>query len=279
MQLKVPLGALLRIAALTFVLSLIILKLLFPDPFRSTTVIYPSSTHYADHLLSAGLRFGDEKESGEYIELLTSGNVLSEMVVKHKLIEHYQLTDDKKPLERAVNILKQNIEVERSPNRSLHITVSDKDGPMSAALSKRLVQAADEHLSKIIKEMVSREYQVVRNIYKEKISEVNRLRDSLTRMHLRGEPRVVDNSVIESPNYANLRQILETETRHMLEQKVQYELLNSVLLKNVPPAYKISEAVAPEKGSFVKKIVFSILLALAACAFYLILINRKEIGL
>lgn len=279
MQLKVPRGALLRIGVVTIVLSFFLQTLLFPEPFRSTTVIYPSSTHYADHLLSAGLRFGDEKESGEYIELLTSGNVLREMVLKNKLVEHYNLSNEKFPVERAVNQLKRNIEVERSPNRSLHITVSDDDAPMSANLSRHLVQAADDHLSKIIKDMVAKEYQVVRKIYQAKVSEVNRLRDSLSEMYNQGEPKVINGSVLESPGYATLRHILETETRNMLEQKVQFELLNSVLLKNVPPAYKISEAIAPEKGSILKKLVFSILVAIASCSFFLVLINRKAVGL
>lgn len=248
---------------------------IFVSPeYEATTIIYPASTHYAEHLLDAGLRFGDEKESGEYIELLKSNSVLEALVKKFNLTQHYSQVKGNN-LSVAIVILRDNITITRSPNRSLHVSVKDRDPDMAANLSNGLIDAADKHLSDLIKGSIQKDLSVVKEILKTKQSEVEELRDSLEKLELRGENKLVGDQFVKTPLYRMTEAVYTAEASKMIEFKHSSEKLTNTLKKNVPEAYIISSASAPEQPSNSRKLISSLLVGLIAGLLWFVYDNKS----
>lgn len=247
---------------------------LFVSPeYEATTIIYPASTHYAEHLLDAGLRFGDEKESGEYIELLKSNSVLETLVSSHDLIHHYPNVQSKGTA-AAVAVLRDHITITRSPNRSLHVSVKDRDPQMAAKLSNSLIDAADKHLSELIKGSIQKDLSVVRDILTAKQSEVRALKDSLEKLEAMGESKLVGEQFVKTPLYRMTETMYTAEAAKMMEFKHSSEKLTNTLKKNVPEAYIISTASAPDSPSHSKKMISSLLIGLIAALLWFVFDNK-----
>lgn len=257
-----------------FLLSYGFQRIFVSPEYEATTIIYPASTHYAEHLLDAGLRFGDEKESGEYIELLKSNSVLGALVKKYKLTQHYTNVKGNN-VSSAIVILRDNITVTRSPNRSLHVTVKDSDPAMAASLSNGLIDAADQHLSELIKGSIQKDLLVVREILKAKHSEVEALKDSLVKLEARGESKLVSDQFVKTPLYRMTEAVYTAEAANMIEFKHSAEKLTNTLKKNVPEAYIISAATEPEQPSNSRKFVSSLLLGLIAGLIWFVYDNKS----
>jgi capsular polysaccharide biosynthesis protein len=248
---------------------------MFVSPlYEATTIIYPASTHYAEHLLDAGLRFGDEKESGEFIELLKSNSVLESLVAKYQLTTHYTKIKSNS-IGLAVAVLRDNITITRSPNRSLHVSVKDSDPLMAAKLSNSLIDAANKHLSELIKGSIQKDLLVVRDILKSKHGEVEALRDSLEKLEAQGENKLVGDQFVKSPLYRMTEAFYTAEAAKMIEFKHSSEKLTNTLKKNVPEAYIISTAAAPDSPSNSKKIISSLLIGLIAALLWFVYDNKS----
>jgi capsular polysaccharide biosynthesis protein len=248
---------------------------LFVSPeYEATTIIYPASTHYAEHLLDAGLRFGDEKESGEYIELLKSNSVLEALVTKHGLINHYPKIKSR-GLVGAVAVLRDHITITRSPNRSLHVSVKDRDPLMAAQLSNSLIDAADQHLSDLIKGSIQKDLKVVQGILSAKQNEVKALKDSLEKLEAMGESKLVGEQFVKTPLYRMTETMYTAEAAKMMEFKHSSEKLNNTLKKSVPEAYIISLASPPDSPSNSKKFISSLLIGLIAALLWFVFDNKS----
>jgi len=254
----------------TLLLTLLWQWLFVPRLYEATTVFFPSSTHYAEHLLETGLRFGDEKELGEYMELMESNDVLG------ALANHAGLSDSASPSGAGlIPMLRGRIEVSRSPNRSLHLSVKDPDPVQAARLANLLVEEADRHLSELIKSSVERDQKAAYQIFESKQREVNLLRDSLSVLERLGEGKLGVEEP-KTPRFTAFERIYEEEIGNMVNLKRQVERLSNTLRKQVPKAYKVSMALPPTAGIDWKRFAIAFLLGGLAILAVFIFDNRRN---
>lgn len=257
------------LAVSTATITLLLQWALVPRLYEATTIFFPSSTHYAEHLLETGLRFGDEKELGEYMELMESNDVLGRLAQRAGLSSGGDASGA-----RFIAQLRGRIEVSRSPNRSLHLSVKDGDPVQAARLANLLVEEADKHLSNLIKSSVERDQKAAYQILENKQREVNMLRDSLMILEKLGEGKLGLEQP-ETPRFRACRRVYEEEIVNMVNLKRQVERLSNTLRKQVPKAYIVSKAMPPSKGTDWSRIAFALFMGAFALIIQLAVDNRR----
>lgn len=254
----------------TVLVTLLLQWIFIPKLYEATTIFFPSSTHYAEHLLETGLRFGDEKELGEYMELMESNDVLGRLSRRAGLSQSDDINGA-----RFVSLLRGRIEVSRSPNRSLHLSVKDPDPVRAARLANLLVQEADLHLSELIKSSVERDQKAASQIFENKQREVNVLRDSLMVLERLGEGRL-GVELPETPRFRACQRVYEEEIANMVNLKRQVERLSNTLRKQVPQAYVVSKAMPPSKGVDWKRVSIALFVGFFAVLLQVAFDNRTR---
>jgi uncharacterized protein involved in exopolysaccharide biosynthesis len=254
----------------TTFITLLLQWIFIPKLYEATTIFFPSSTHYAEHLLETGLRFGDEKELGEYMELLESNDVLGRLSRRAGLSQSDDIGGT-----RFVSLIRGRIEVSRSPNRSLHLSVKDPDPIRAARLANLLVEEADLHLSELIKSSVERDQKAAYQIFEIKQREVSLLRDSLMVLEQLGEGRLGVEQP-ETPRFRACQRLYEEEIANMVNLKRQVERLSNTLRKQVPQAYVVSKAMPPSKEVDWKRVSIALFMGFFAALLQVAFDNRRR---
>jgi uncharacterized protein involved in exopolysaccharide biosynthesis len=262
--------AAIRAYALVFFLAalsgFLMKKFLSRPEYEATTILFPSNTHFADHLLDAGLRFGDEKESGEYIELLNSNTVLGKVVTEFKLKQHYASDLKDTSVNTLIENFRKHFEVNRSPNRSLHLTVRDHDPEMAARLTIRLVEIADDHLSDLVKGTLNRDLQALSKLILQKEKDVSALKDSLERLEASGAVQLKGDNIWRTPLYRMAESVYDSEVAQLVKLRTDAQKIKSTMAKNVPSAYMVSNALPPVKPAGISPVFAGILSGVLALA-------------
>jgi uncharacterized protein involved in exopolysaccharide biosynthesis len=87
------------------------------------------------------LNFGTEKECEHVLELLTSGKIMSEVVTKFNLKDHYNLKGEGEELdEKLGRKLYNNIKIKRTENLGIKLLVWDTDPKYAADIANYIVE-------------------------------------------------------------------------------------------------------------------------------------------
>jgi hypothetical protein len=141
-----------------------------------------------------------------------------------------------------------------------------------------LIDAADKHLSDLIKGSIQKDLSVVKKILVSKQAEVERIQDTLEMLEARGESKLMGEQFVKTPLYRLTEALYIAEGAKMIEYKHSSEKLTNTLKKNVPEAYIISAASAPERPTHSGKLVASFLLGLIAVLGWFIFDHRNLIN-
>lgn len=245
---------------LLFALTAFIYTSFFVTPqYNSFVVIYPSNTHINEHLVSAGLRFGNDKEIGEQVEILNSYDVKDSIIKMFDLAAHYAIDskgkNSKYDLYQAYD---KRISVSRNINRSIHISVLDEDPKWAAKIANAIVEVADKHKSNLIKSNIKTATATAYKNYQYQKNEV-----------LQMELADMADSLSPSVNLAN-------EREKLAGLKTQYDGLYYVLNLDVPKSYIVSHAIEMDKPVYPKKGLTSLLAGAIGFALVLLLFNIKK---
>jgi capsular polysaccharide biosynthesis protein len=242
--------------------------------YVSTAVIYPTSTLNPQYLLEAGLRFGDEKELNELLEVLNSSDVAVKVIQATSMEGSDNL--DNRTISKAIKELDRNTEIERGIHRSVKITVRDEDPARAALIANSYSNAAHEHLSELVIQSVQEHLKVMTDLYEEKFEEVALLRDTLEKLEALGESAVSGLILVKSPRYRFFDTKFEVEMKKLADLKSHKEHLEGLIKKNVPQLFLVSEArVAteiPKKPYLINSVIFAIFSVLLMAT----LLNRKR---
>ncbi len=264
----------LRTAALLFLLSgtltFLVTKFLITPKYQSTAVIFPPNTHANIHLVSAGIRFGYDKEIGEQLEILNSTAVRDALVQEFDLVNQYQI-DPKDAFwqEKLIQEYDRNISLNRTINKSIEIVVRDKSPERAAAMANRLVVLADAHLSEIVHKNVALAAESASKSYQEKAQIVAEMTDSLEALRQAGESVWSFGEERKSGRYQNYELQYRKELDRFLELKMRWEELDDLLKESVPKSYVVSTAIANSKPVYPKKALLSLLAGALAVGIYL----------
>ena len=242
--------------------------------YQSTAVIFPPNTHANIHLISAGIRFGYDKEIGEQLEILNSTAVRSALIDEFDLINQYEIdTTDRYWDEKLQKEYSKNISLNRTINKSIEIVVEDKDPNQAAAMANRLVVLSDEHKSEIVMQNVRLAAEAAKKSYLDKAALIQEMTDSLEAMRQAGECVWTFGEERKSGRYQNYELQYRKELDRFMYLKEEWEQLDDLLKAEIPQSYVVSTAVASYKPVFPKKGLFSLLAACIVGLGYLVLMN------
>ncbi len=237
--------------------------------YESTAVIFPPNTHANIHLVSAGIRFGYDKEIGEQIEILNSTAVRQALIREFDLIHEYNIdTTDAYFIEQLNKEYDRNISLDRTINKSININVRDKSPSRAAAMANRLVVLADDHKSEIVHKNIALAANAALASYKEKEAIITEMTDSLETMRQAGESVWTYGEERKSGRYQNYELQYRKELDRYLDLKIRWEELDDLLRESTPKSYVVSTAVPSSKPVYPKKGLLSLLAASLAVLVY-----------
>jgi len=277
------------IVAIACIVSIIFSHPLFITPkFESTVVMYPtSSSSIAKALLAKNvtaeqdvLRFGEEEQTEQMLQILSSNIIRNKIIEKYNLMEHYEI--QKKSNYKRTRLYEEydnNISFRRTEYMAVKITVLDKDPHMAAAIANDISELLDSTKNFMQKERAIRAFQIVKTEYLQLIAEIQAMEDSLTRLRelgvhdyesqaeminqqlaielAKGSGRAVN--VLEDRlailakyggPYVSIRDQLEHEKKQLSEVKAKYEEAKIDAEEVLPQKFVVENAYAAEKKSY-----------------------------
>ena len=181
------------ITTLGAIISIIVALSITPK-FKSTVVFFPaSSSSISNDLLSLYLgnkdilRFGDEEDVEQMLQVLYSSDIRETVIEKFNLIEHYEIdVDAAYPKTQIDKIWDSHISFRRTEYMSIEIEVFDKDPQIAADIANTIASLVDTAMNQIKKgkarlalELVEKEYFTLRD-------EIAVMEDSLREIRLLG---------------------------------------------------------------------------------------------
>ncbi len=207
----------------------IIVALSITPRFKSTVVFFPaSSSSISNDLLSLYLgkkdilRFGDEEDVEQMLQVLNSANIREKVVRKFDLFKHYEIdTLAPFPMTQLGKIWDSNITFRRTEYLSIEIQVHDTDPKIAAEIANTIADLVDTAMTHIKKgkallalKLVEKEYFAVRG-------EIAEMQASLKEIRLLGINNYETQSEVFNDAYAQA--IVKGQTKHLkdLEEKLQ----------------------------------------------------------
>jgi uncharacterized protein involved in exopolysaccharide biosynthesis len=270
----------LRTAVILFLaaglLAYLITRFFITPKYESTTVIFTPNTHANIHLVSAGMRFGYDKEIGEQLEMLGSNAVRDALVDEFDLITAYNIdTTDIYWREKLQQEYDRNISLDRTINKSIEITVRDADPQQAAKMANRLVVLADEHKSEVVQRNVKQAADAAHESFQEKAAVIAEMTDSLEALRQAGESVWTYGEERKSGRYQNYELQYRRELERYMDLKQRWEELDDLLQAEIPRSYVVSAAIPASKPVYPKKGLLSLLAGLVAALGYIAIRNVK----
>ena len=170
------------------VITSIIISFLIDEKFKSTVVLFPTSSAsiseslLAEHSASTKdiLKFGEEEEAEQLLQILYSYEIRDYIVNKYDLRNHYETENSDFPLTKLHKIFNDNVSFRRTEYMSVEIEVLDKDPVTAANMANDIALMIDSVMNRMRGERAQKALQIVRTEYENLVKVHNATNDSLT---------------------------------------------------------------------------------------------------
>jgi uncharacterized protein involved in exopolysaccharide biosynthesis len=278
---------LLIIGALAIVSSVIIAKII-PDKFKSTVVLYPTTTSsISKALLSENpgskqdiLEFGAEEQSEQMIQVLNSDDIMNTIFKKWKLAAHYRIDTTKRTFKTdLIQTYQGNVNIKRTEFLSVQIEVLDEDPFYARDIANDIADLYDSTKQRIRKERAMQGLKIVEQTYRKLDAEVTEMQDSLNQLMKLGvndyesqsdrlnealSRAILDGKTAAAKElreqlkvlstygeaYMSLRDNLEVRRKSLNEIKTKYEEAKVDAEANLSDKFVVNHAVASEKKAY-----------------------------
>ena len=169
------------------------LSYMIEPSYESITTIYPSNPSLTDKAFqfesgqgnSTIELYGSKEDIDRVVSIAKSGQVLSAVIHKYNLFEHYEIdTTDKEeyphPYSSAMSKLKKNLKVVKTEFRGIEISVKDKNVNLAADIANEIVNQIDKVAKDMIQSNRLKMLEIIKASRAEKDSIVTLLSDSLS---------------------------------------------------------------------------------------------------
>jgi uncharacterized protein involved in exopolysaccharide biosynthesis len=206
-----------------------IVSLLITPKFKSTVVMFPASSAAISRslLTEAGpyqqdiLRFGEEEDAEQLMQILNSEQIKENIIRKFHLAEHYGLDIKGKFVKtRLEQEFKGNISFRRTEYRSVIIEVLDKDRTYAANIANEISNQIDTVINKMQKERAKKALQIVEKEYYALASHINHMQDSLSSIMKQGVMDYESQAEVFNEAYADALANGRMQGAKTLEQKL-----------------------------------------------------------
>lgn len=286
----------------------IVVSLTIKPRFRSTVILFPSSSaSVSKTLLTTNpganddiLRFGGEEEGEQLMQVLQSSEIRERIIKKFNLSQHYKIDTSgrywRTQLREKYN---GNISYRRTEYMSLIIDVLDTDPEKAALIANEISNQVDSVMNRIQKERAKKAFEIVEKEYKELVSKIALLEDSLRRirelgvMDYESQVEVFNTAYTEALSkgnknaaailqqklatiaqyggaYVSIRDLLSKETQRLSDLNAKYMEARVDAEQAIPHKFVVDKAYKAEKKAYPKRLL--IVLASTISAFFMALV-------
>ncbi|WP_442795719.1 Wzz/FepE/Etk N-terminal domain-containing protein [Pelobium manganitolerans] len=186
--------------------------------FEAFTVFYiPANNSISKSLLAENnlenfMRYGDEDQIDQAIEMLNSDALKDRVIAKFNLQEHYGFKNTKYPQTKTRAKLKTNSDFKRTDNLAIKIAVRDEDAVLAKEMADYFLLSLDSMRTQIQQARGQQAYQLIAQQYQKKQAEVDAILKNLSQIRQQG---IFD---YESQSEVLSKAIIEAETRVKAEE-------------------------------------------------------------
>ena len=158
------------IVTLIAIISSVVVSLLIEDKYKSTVVLFPSTTSsISKGLLSneAGknvdiLRLGEEEEAEQMLQILTSDEIRNRIIKKYDLSNHYEIDENDEYKNTKLQWeYESNVSFERTKFMSVEINVLDHDPDTAAAIANDIAALLDTVNNRMRREVATQALNII----------------------------------------------------------------------------------------------------------------------
>lgn len=156
--------------------------------YKSTVIMYPASTTSISRALlsetpskeTSVLSYGEDAETEQMLQLLTSSRIRDRVIEKFDLMNHYNIKSTGKfRLTKLYNEYKDNIVFARTEYMAVKISVYDTDAQLAADIANDVSDLLDSVKNNIAKERALKAYSIVKKEYFDFLGYIEKMEDSL----------------------------------------------------------------------------------------------------
>ncbi|MCK9612696.1 MAG: Wzz/FepE/Etk N-terminal domain-containing protein [Bacteroidales bacterium] len=263
------------------------LSFLITPKYKSTVILFPTSTNAISKALLADnfggsldiLEFGEEAQTEQLLQILSSNEIRARVIKKFNLMNHYEIDPDSKyKMTRLYEEYNSSITSKRTEYMAVEITVMDKNPQMAADIANYISEQLDSVKNQMQKERAFKAFQIVEAEYKKLQSDILKLEDSLTVLRKLGindyetqaEAYNTQLAIALSKNnkeavraieerikilgeygsaYVSIRDELELEKKQLSAIKAKYEEAKVDANSDLPAKFVVDRAFKAEKKS------------------------------
>lgn len=212
----------------TVIISSIAAFMITPK-YKSTVIMFPTQTSSISKALLTEnngkddiLKFGEEEEAEQMLQILNSDEIKSKICDKFKLMEHYNIdATDKFKYTKLFDEFKDNISFERTEFMSVKVEVLDKDPQFAADICNEISNLLDSVKNKMQKQRAIAALKIVERSYLSLKKEIQDINDSLKVLRLMGINDYETQSQVFNEQYAMAIAKNNTAGARMLEEKLK----------------------------------------------------------
>ena len=276
------------------VLSAAILATVFSSPwfitplYKSSVVLFPVSSNSVSRALltdqpaanSDILEFGEDEQTEQMLQILSSSKIRDKVVEKFDLLNHYKIKPSSKYKNTELNRrYESNINFRRTDFMAVKITVLDRDPQMAANIANTISELLDSTKNSMQKERAVKGFMIVEREYEKLKSEIAVMEDSLRIIREKGVYDYESQSEMLNQQlaieiargntsgiraldeklsllakyggaYVSLRDMLEHEKKQLSYLKARYEEAKVDANENLPQKFIVESAYKAEKKSY-----------------------------
>lgn len=292
-----------------------VVALVIPEKFKSSVVMYPTTTASVSKALIAtqnftkldNQAFGEEEEAEQLLQILESDRIRDRIREKYDLMKHYDIDveNDDYPYTLFQREWEDNVTFRRNEYMAVEVHVLDKSPDTAMLIARDIAALLDTVKNNMLQERAREAFSIVETEYNSAVEYVRQLEDSLRSLGRMGVFDYEEQSAMYSQEYAkaiasgNQRAITELEKKMevlgnyggaqmALAFKLEYETDKLSLLKNkydearVDATAKLShkfiviDAAKPEKKAYPIRWLIVVISVLSALLLTIVAIITLE---
>ncbi len=277
------------ICAVAAFLAMVFSSPLFITPlYKSSVVLFPVSSNSVSKALLSDqptaksdiLEFGEDEQTEQMLQILSSSIIRDKVVAKYDLMKHYGISNDSKF--KYTNLYKEyenNITFRRTEFMAVKITVLDKDPQMAADIANSISELLDSTKNTMQRERAVKGFKIVEQEYNRLQNEISGEEDSLKKIrefgvfdyesqsemmnqqlaieiahgNARGIKALEDKLEVLAKYggaYVSIRDQLEHEKKQLSYLKARYEEAKVDAEETLPQKFVVESAHKAEKKSY-----------------------------
>jgi uncharacterized protein involved in exopolysaccharide biosynthesis len=265
-----------------------IVSLLIPNKYKSTVIMFPTTTGSIAKALIAEqrtgkddiLQLGEEEQAEQMLQILYSDKITNAIIEKFDLMNHYKIdTTSKYKYTELKKEYENNISFKRTEYMSVRIDVLDTDPQMAADIANEIANLYDQIKNEMLRERSKQAFEIVSKEYNNFLEFIKLQEDSLAKIMSYGvfdyesqsEMLMEQYAIALAKNdmaaakrieekldilakygvaYVSLREKLDNERKNLAVLKAKYDEAKIDAEQNMTHKFVVNYATPAEKKSY-----------------------------